>query len=109
MLRAAGGRISLKYFGAREGDGGVKSKIGFEAQAFIMSGRIGARSPSPKLGGHVYRRITLGDRRWGGAIEKLTGPSIPDEMMKGEPLAKFRIIPRRLDVRVAHEITRALQ
>ncbi len=88
-----GGNVRLKYFGAREGGGGVTAhpwnRSTYYDRAFITSGPRGRRAPSPKLGGHVYRSVG-GGRRWGGPISVVrSGLFIPVEMTKGQTAATF--------------------
>jgi len=88
-----GGNVRLKYFGAREGGGGVTAhpwnRSTYYDRAFITSGPRGRRAPSPKLGGHVYRSVG-GSRRWGGPITVVrSGLFIPVEMTKGQTAAAF--------------------
>ena len=88
-----GGNIRLKYFGAKEGGGGVTAhpwnRSTFYERAFITSGPRGRRAPSPKLGGHVYRSVG-GSRRWGGPISVVrSGLFIPTEMTRGQTAAAF--------------------
>jgi hypothetical protein len=88
-----GGNVRLKYFGAKEGGGGVTAhpwnKSTYYDRAFITSGPRGRRAPSPKLGGHVYRSVGA-SRRWGGPISLVrSGLFIPTEMTKGQTAAAF--------------------
>jgi hypothetical protein len=88
-----GGNVRLKYFGAREGGGGVTAhpwnRSTFYDRAFITSGPRGRRAPSPKLGGHVYRSVG-GSRRWGGPVSVVrSGLFIPTEMTRGQTAAAF--------------------
>jgi len=88
-----GGNIRLKYFGTREGGGGVTAhpwnRSTYYERAFITSGPRGRRAPSPKLGGHVYRSVG-GSRRWGGPISVVrSGLFIPTEMTRGQTAAAF--------------------
>jgi len=83
-----GGNVRLKYFGAKEGGGGVTAhpwgRSTFYPGAWINSGFRGARRPSPKLGGQVYRRV--GSSRL--PIEQLhSGLYLPDELLKGQTLS----------------------
>ena len=87
-----GGNVRLKYFGAKEGGGGVTAhpwnRSTYYDRAFITSGLPGRRRASPKLGGHVYRNVAGG--RWGGAIAQVrSGLFIPTEMTKGQTAAAF--------------------
>ena len=86
-----GGNVRLKYFGAKEGGGGVTAhpwnRSTYYDRAFITSGPRGRRAPSPKLGGQVYRSSS---RRWGGPISLVrSGLFIPTEMTKGQTAAAF--------------------
>jgi hypothetical protein len=88
-----GGNVRLKYFGAREGGGGVTAhpwnRTTYYDRAFITSGPRGRRAGSPKLGGHVYRSVG-GNRRWGGPISVVrSGLFIPAEMTRGQTAAVF--------------------
>ena len=85
-----GGNVRLKYFGAKEGGGGVTAhpwnRSTFYAQHFITSGRPGNRRTV--LGGHVYHNIQGG--KWGGKIaQSRSGLFIPTEMTKGQTAAAF--------------------
>lgn len=87
-----GGNVRLKYFGAKEGGGGVTAHPWnanhFYAGAFITSGLPGRRAPSPKLNGHVYRNIAGG--KWHGSIQQVrSGLFIPTEMTKGKTASSF--------------------
>lgn len=89
---AHGGSVRLKYFGAKEGGGGVSAhpwgRVTFYSGAFITSGRPGARAPSPRLGGQVYTNV--GGGKWGGAIKQLRpGLYIPTEMTSGQTAREF--------------------
>lgn len=91
-ITSHGGNVRLKYFGAKEGGGGVTAhpwnKSTFYQGAFITSGRPGHRAPSPKLGGHVFENVSGG--RWHGKIKlKRSGLFIPTEMTKGPTAAAF--------------------
>lgn len=108
-LITRGGDISLKYFGAREGGGGVtahpRGSTAYFGGAFITSGRKGHRRKSPKLGGHVYRNVAGG--RWGGKIEKVkSGVYIPQEMVRGAVVKAFEgVVASQLDPAVARVMT----
>ena len=94
-ITSRGGNVRLKYFGAREGGGGVTAhpwnRPTFYRGAFINSGFGARRAPSPKLGGHVYERT--------GAISAKTkrpkirqvrsGLFIPKEMQTGATAKAF--------------------
>lgn len=91
-ITSKGGNVRLKYFGAKEGGGGVSAhpwnKSTFYSGAFITSGRPGHRRPSPKLGGHVFQNVSGG--QWHGKIKSMkSGLFIPIEMTKGRTAASF--------------------
>ena len=91
-ITSHGGNVRLKYFGAKEGGGGVTAhpwnRSTFYRGAFITSGRPGHRAPSPKLNGHVFENISGG--RWHGKIRlKRSSLFIPTEMTKGKTAAAF--------------------
>lgn len=89
-IQSHGGNVRLKYFGAKEGGGGVTAhpwnRSTFYGGAWINSGFHGNRAPSPKLGGHVYRRT-------GAARLPITqvrsGLFIPTEMTQGKTASTF--------------------
>ena len=111
-IQGRGGDISLKYFGAKEGGGGVTAKPWnqptFFRGAFITSGRPGARRAVPKLNGQVFRNAAGG--RWGGAIEKLnSGLYLPKEMVTGETGAAWETaIATELPAAVDAAVSKAL-
>ncbi len=106
-IAAQGGNVRLKYFGAREGGGGVTAhpwnRPTFYAGAFITSGRPGRRKPSPKLNGQVYENIAGG--KWGGKIRlKRSGLFIPTEMTKGATAGAFEAGARTALTRVVRRL-----
>lgn len=91
-IAARGGSVRLKYFGAKEGGGGVSAhpwgRETFFPGAFITSGRNGNRKPALKLNGQVYTNIRGG--RWRGKIKLLrSGLFIPTELTRGATAAAF--------------------
>ncbi len=89
---ARGGSVRLKYFGAKEGGGGVSARPwgreSFYAGAFITSGKEPNRRPSPKLNGQVYTNIAGG--KWRGHIrQERPGLFIPTELTRGATEAAF--------------------
>lgn len=103
---ATGGPLSLKYFRARQLTYGVRAKVQAEWKRYpgaFMGPRPGVLAPS--LHGHVFVRTT--DRRL--PIEKLFGPSVPEELVTGESAKEFeRTVNSMLPQRVAHELGRLL-
>lgn len=101
-LKTRGGDISLKYFDARETQGGVtarpKGQSKVYPRAFIKGGRFPNRV-ALKLGGHVFERA--GAKR--KPIEKRKSDVyIPREMVSGQTSAAFQatansVLPRYLE------------
>ncbi|MCW2319198.1 hypothetical protein M2322_004767 [Rhodoblastus acidophilus] len=108
-LMTRGGDISLHYFGAHEGGGGVsahpRDQQMFYSGAFMLSGPRGKRAASPKLNGQVYRNVAGG--KWGGAIQKVkSGVFIPEEMVRGAARAAFeRTVASRLPAEIGRLMT----
>ncbi|MGV2109786.1 hypothetical protein ACQZ46_00745 [Agrobacterium salinitolerans] len=108
VIWATGKPLSLKYFKARQFSFGVKAKHGGQWHRYPSA----FMGPKPgvvnfkRLGGHVYVR-TSGNRF---PIEKLFGPSIPEELIRGESERVFReTVSEMLQKRVAHELGRLLK
>jgi hypothetical protein len=105
---ARGGSVRLKYFGAKEGGGGVTAhpwgRVTFYSGDFITSGRPGARAASPKLGGHVYTNV--GGGKWHGKIKQVRpGLFIPTELTLGKTVAAFKDGgPAALQAIIAHVV-----
>lgn len=96
-IKAKGGYTSLKEFGARKTAKGVSAAPWGRRQVF--DGTFIVR----RYGGHVYKRE--GRRRW--PIQKLYGPAIPVEMVKGQSLTAFnRAVETELPKRLEHELGR---
>ncbi|UYZ08568.1 phage tail protein [Agrobacterium salinitolerans] len=106
VIWATGKPLSLKYFRARQFRFGVKAKHGGTWHRYpsaFMGPKPGAISK--KLGGHVFKRTSSG--RF--PIEMLFGPSVPEELVRGESERVFRTtVQDMLPVRVAHELSRML-
>jgi hypothetical protein len=97
---ARGGNIRLKYFGAREGGGGVTAhpwgQSRFYPGAFLTSGREPNRAPTPRLGGQVFTAtgVKNASRKGAGSWWRkiaLTRSDlyIPTELIRGETKAAF--------------------
>jgi hypothetical protein len=104
---STGKPLSLKVFGAKQFQFGVRAKIWGRVErfpgAFIYAGTY--KSGKPVGGGHVFQRLT----RHSNPIEMKTGPSIPEEMVKDESERIFReTVETMLPQRIAHEIGRLL-
>jgi hypothetical protein len=91
--RVEGGNIRLKFFGAKEGGGGVTANpwghSKFYPGAWLTSGPQGNRRPVPRLNGQVFN--ASGYSSW---WKPFTGPVrsgvlLPDELVKGETLEAF--------------------
>ena len=102
----AGKPISLKHFHARQLRFGVKAKVQGEWKRY--AGAFMGPTPgviAPRLGGHVFVRTSAARL----PIEMLFGPSVPEEMVRGESERVFRdTVATMLPARVGHEIGRLL-
>jgi hypothetical protein len=110
---ATGRPISLKEFGAKQFSFGVRARVWGRVERFpgmfIFGGTY--RSGIPVGHGHVFYRTggysKKSDRD--NAIDKKTGPSVPEEMVRDESARVFNAtVQTMLPVRVAHEIGRLL-
>lgn len=98
-IRTKGGFTSLKEFGARQTKKGVSAAPWGRRQVF--DGTFIVR----RYGGHVYKR----EGRARFPIQKLYGPAIPVEMVKGQSAQAFyRAVETDLPRRLEHELDRAL-
>lgn len=106
VIWATGNPISLKHFKARQFSFGVKAKWGgkwHEYQGAFMGPRPGVIAP--RLGGNVFVRTSAS--RF--PIEMLFGPSVPEELVKGESERIFNeTVESMLPMRVMHEVGRLL-
>lgn len=88
QLAAFGGRIPLKYFGARETRRGVSAAPMNQRQifpgTFIKGGRFPKRKGGPG-GQHVWQRTS--SRRL--PIEKQYGPGLPEGFVQPQPVATW--------------------
>ena len=111
-LYTRGGDISLKYFGAREQDGGVVANVKgdrvFVQGGFRRSGPPGRRVLVTKLGGHVFTNSDGGT--WKGHFQKEKSQVfIPAEMIRGETLKAFyRVVETELPNEIAKELAKIL-
>jgi hypothetical protein len=104
---ARGRPIPLKDFGAKQMTWGVQAKVWGRVQrfpgTFIFAGTY--RSGNPVGHGHVFHRTSAK----GLPVEKMFGPSVPEEMVKDESVAVFQTtVATMLPARVAHEMGRLL-
>jgi len=106
VIWARGQPLSLKYFRARQVSWGVKAKWGGEWHEYrgaFMGPRPGIIAK--RLGGHVFVRTSAS--RF--PIEKLFGPAVPEELVRGESKRAFEeTAATMLPERVAHELSRML-
>lgn len=106
IVSATGSPLSLKHFRARQFSFGVKAKWGgkwHEYQSAFMGPRPGVLAPA--LNGHVFVRTSAS--RF--PIEMLFGPSVPEELVRGESEKAFNeTVATMLPQRVAHELGRLL-
>lgn len=112
VIWATGKPISLKHFKARQFSFGVKAKWGGEWHKYpgaFMGPRPGIIAP--RLNGHVFMRTMAqtwinGERT---PIEMQFGPSVPEELVRGESERIFReTVETMLPDRIAHELSRML-
>ena len=90
-IRADGGNIRLKFFGAQETEGGVMAHPLGNAKVFdhtfMKGGRFPDRVTVTKLNGQVFRRKDGSGRK----IEVVrSGVAIPAEMVRGATAAAFQ-------------------
>ena len=98
-VRARGTFLSLKKFGARQVRKGVSHKAWGRRQVAKGAFVVG------RMGGHAFRRVSAS--RF--PLEKLFGPSIPQEMVKGESFnAMTKAFGEGFADRVMHELGRVL-
>ena len=106
VVFANGSPISLKHFRARQISTGVKAKVQGEwkhYQSAFMGPRPGVIAP--RLNGHVFVRTSA--KRF--PIEMLFGPSVPEELVRGESVRIFEeTVASMLPRRVEHEMGRLL-
>ena len=104
VIRATGTPYSLKYFGARQFSYGVRAKPWGKSRRFEGAFIVGS------LGGHVFHNTGGPNLRSGrdNAIEKMWGPAIPTEMVKGASLAAFEANTDGIADRAVHELARIL-
>lgn len=103
---ASGAPLSLKEFNPRQFKRGVRAKVWGRVQMFpgaFMGPKPGIIAAG--LRGHVFVRTTKARL----PIEKMFGPSIPEEMVKDESKEAFEqtvadMLPRRIE----HELSRLL-
>ena len=110
-LTTHGGNIRVKFFGAREGKGGVTAKprgqATFYSGAFTKSGRKGQRRMSPKLKGHAFRNVEGG--KWRGKIKVVRSEVyIPEEMVTGDTKMTFEITAPQILAQVGKQLARVL-
>jgi len=106
VVYASGRPISLKYFQAHQFSWGVRAKVYGQWQRFphaFMGPKPGIIAPA--LHGNVFMRINV--KRT--PIRMLEGPSVPEEMIRGEAKKVFEeTVATMLPERVRHEIGRLL-
>lgn len=113
VVWATGRELPLSAFNPRQFSWGVRAKVWGSVQrypgAFIYAGSF--RSGKPIAGNNAFTN-TRGYSESSGrnnAIERMFGPSIPEEMVRGESERIFReTADTMLPQRVAHELNRLL-
>lgn len=106
-LRARGGEISLRYFKAREENGGVVADVAGE-RVFIWGGfRRSGRAPNRRMVKRLNKQVYVNpSRRWRGEIEKeRSGVFIPITMIEGESREAFEAI---ISVELPNEVVREI-
>jgi hypothetical protein len=102
-IESTGKPLSLTYFKARQTLKGVSAAPLNQRQLFAKSFNTGGsfkKGRKPVMGGHVFIRTT--SKRW--PVEKLYGPSVPEQMVRGASLAAFESAAAGLEARLDHEI-----
>ena len=113
-LASRGGEIGLRYFKAREANGGVAADVAGEREffpgAFRRSGRAPNRYMVRRLNKQVYVRDTE-SRRWGAKpiVKQGSGVWIPLKMIEGESRKAFdEVAATELPVQIARELDKIL-
>jgi hypothetical protein len=106
-IDARGNPLPLKVFNPKQFSWGVRAKVWGRVQrfphTFIYAGTY--RSGQEVGNGHVFHRLSVKSL----PIEKLFGPSVPEEMVKDESARVFyETAETMLPARVAHELGRLL-
>lgn len=107
VVYATGSPLPLQVFNPKQFSWGVRAKVWGQMQRYPSHFMYGGRWNSGKLiaNGHVFSRTTK-ERK---PIEKTMGPSVPEEMVKGESARVFEsTVQVMLPQRVAHELSRLL-
>ncbi|WP_099863766.1 hypothetical protein [Pararhizobium haloflavum] len=114
VIWATGRPLPLKEFRPKQFSWGVRAKVWGQTQrfpgAFIYAGTY--RSGIYVGNGHVFTNTRGPNTRSGrnNAVEMMFGPSIPEEMVRGESRRTFeQTVATMLPQRVFHEISRALK
>lgn len=106
VVWATGSPLSLKYFRAKQFSFGVRAIINGSQRRYpgaFMGPRPGVLAK--RLGGHVWVRTSSARL----PIEQLFGPSVPEELVRGESEREFRhLATTMLPDRVMHELSRML-
>lgn len=102
-ITSRGTYLPLRIFGARQFAYGVRAKPWGKSQrfpgAFIFAGS--PRSGQPvSARGDVFHRSTSASL----PIQRLFGPAVPTEMVKGESAKTFEHTSAELPKRIAHEV-----
>ncbi|WGD31208.1 hypothetical protein AncyloWKF20_05135 [Ancylobacter sp. WKF20] len=114
-LVTQGGLIALKYFRPRETGKGVSAAPQGGRRVFpstfMRAGWWPHRVDKPEWGGHVFERTGEKTANGKDAFRKVKSDvRIPDEMLRGETLARWRdVVERDLEKDVAHQIEWALK
>lgn len=104
VIRGTGAPIPLRYFGARQFKYGVGATVWGRRQRFPGAFIIGS------LGGGVFKNTggwSAKSKRF-NAIEKMYGPSIPNEMLSASVVLAFSETGNSVATRAMHELRRIL-
>ena len=104
-INAKGNAFPLKYFRARQFSYGVRANPWNKSRRFPSSFIVRT------MGGNVFHRTGGFNSKSGrmNAIEKMWGPSIPNEIMKPEPIREFDVSSAVVLQRAMHELRHILE
>lgn len=101
-----GSELSLRAFKPRQFKAGTKATVWGKRQTYegsFMGPRPGV--VAPKLRGHVFARTSAARL----PLKRLSGPSVPKEMVKDLSKSTFESAPPRIVARVGREIAAVLR
>ncbi len=103
-IESSGRSLPLREFNARQFSWGVRASPWGKSQRFkgTFINRGTFRSGISIRGGMVFNRVTTASK----PLEMLYGPSIPEEMVKGDTAQAFERVSEALPARLLHEVRR---